>query len=104
MFGSLTIPGSLMAFGKLQELVKSAPVTYRGQNTINLTMFAVAVGLFAYLIVQPGAERVFYGMVGLGLVNGVFLVLPSGVADMPVVISLLYYYACLSSAASYFHH
>jgi len=102
MFGSLTITGSLMAFGKLQELVKSAPVTYRGQNAVNLTLFAVAVGLFVYLIVQPGAERVFYGMVGLGLVIGVFLVLPIGGADMPVVISLLNSYAGLASAATGF--
>jgi NAD(P) transhydrogenase subunit beta len=82
--------------------VKGAPVTYRGQNAVNLTLFAVAVGLFAYLIVQPGAQRVFYGLVGLGLVIGVFLVLPIGGADMPVVISLLNSYAGLASAATGF--
>ncbi|HYL22146.1 MAG TPA: NAD(P)(+) transhydrogenase (Re/Si-specific) subunit beta [Gemmatimonadales bacterium] len=102
MFGSLTITGSFMAFGKLQELVKSAPVTYRGQNAVNLTLFFGTLGLFAYLIVEPTAARVFYTMVGLGLVIGVFLVLPIGGADMPVVISLLNSYAGLASAATGF--
>ena len=102
MFGSLTITGSFMAFGKLQELVKSAPVTYRGQNAVNIALFFVTLALFVYLILEPGAQRVFYVMVGLGLVIGVFLVLPIGGADMPVVISLLNSYAGLASAATGF--
>jgi H+-translocating NAD(P) transhydrogenase subunit beta len=102
MFGSLTITGSFMAFGKLQELVKSAPVTYRGQNAVNIALFFVTLALFVYLILEPGAQRVFYVMVGLGLVIGVFIVLPIGGADMPVVISLLNSYAGLASAATGF--
>ena len=102
LFGSLTITGSFMAFSKLQELVKSAPVTYRGQNAVNITLFLVTLGLFAYLIVVPGAQRQFYAMVVLSLVIGVFLVLPIGGADMPVVISLLNSYAGLASAATGF--
>jgi NAD(P) transhydrogenase subunit beta len=102
LFGALTITGSLMAFGKLQELVKSAPLTYRGQNAVNLTLFALTLGLFGYLVVQPSAGPVFYAMVGLALLIGVFLVLPIGGADMPVVISLLNSYAGLASAATGF--
>jgi NAD(P) transhydrogenase subunit beta len=102
MFGSLTITGSFMAFGKLQEIVKSAPVTYRGQNAVNITLFCVTLAVFGYLIYAPGAARLFYGMVGLGLLIGVFLVLPIGGADMPVVISLLNSYAGLASAATGF--
>ncbi|HEX4601591.1 MAG TPA: NAD(P)(+) transhydrogenase (Re/Si-specific) subunit beta [Gemmatimonadales bacterium] len=102
MFGALTITGSFMAFGKLQELVKGAPITYRGQNAVNLTLFAVTLGLFGYLVVQPAAAHVFYAMVGLALLIGVFLVLPIGGADMPVVISLLNSYAGLASAATGF--
>jgi NAD(P) transhydrogenase subunit beta len=102
MFGSLTITGSFMAFGKLQELVKGAPITYRGQNAVNITLFLVTLGLFAYLIVQPGAQHAFYAMLVLGLLIGVFIVLPIGGADMPVVISLLNSYAGLASAATGF--
>ncbi|HEX4575615.1 MAG TPA: NAD(P)(+) transhydrogenase (Re/Si-specific) subunit beta [Gemmatimonadales bacterium] len=102
LFGALTITGSFMAFGKLQELVKSAPITYRGQNAVNLTLFTVTLGLFGYLVVQPSAGHVFYAMVGLALLIGVFLVLPIGGADMPVVISLLNSYAGLASAATGF--
>jgi NAD(P) transhydrogenase subunit beta len=102
MFGSLTITGSFMAFGKLQELVKSAPVTYRGQNAVNLSLFSLTLGLFVYLVFQPAAPRVFATMVGLGLLIGVFIVLPIGGADMPVVISLLNSYAGLASAATGF--
>jgi H+-translocating NAD(P) transhydrogenase subunit beta len=102
MFGSLTITGSFMAFGKLQEIIQGAPVTYRGQNAVNIALFFVTLGLFAYLVFDPTAARVFYSMVGLGLLIGVFLVLPIGGADMPVVISLLNSYAGLASAATGF--
>ncbi len=102
MFGSLTITGSFMAFGKLQELMKGAPVTYRFQNASNLSLFTVTVGLFLYLIFNPTNQQVFYTMVGLGLLIGVLIVLPIGGADMPVVISLLNSYAGLASSATGF--
>ena len=57
MFGSLTITGSLMAFGKLQELLPGAPITYEFQNASNIALFAVAVLLFVYLVVDPVAAR-----------------------------------------------
>src|SRR3989449_8575683 len=60
MFGSLTITGSFMAFGKLQEIVKGAPITYRFQNPINISLFFVTLGMFAYLIFQPANQHVFY--------------------------------------------
>src|SRR5438309_8491698 len=102
MFGSLTITGSFMAFGKLQELVKGAPITYRLQNPINISLFFVTLGMFAYLIFQPANQHVFYAMVGLGLLICVFIVMPIGGADMPVVISLLNSYAGLASSATGF--
>src|SRR5690348_7518396 len=52
LFGSLTITGSLMAFGKLQELVKSVPITYRFQNVSNILLFCGALCVFVYLIVR----------------------------------------------------
>jgi len=102
MLGSITITGSLMAFGKLQELIKSAPVTWPLQNQINILLFLVTVGMFVSLVINPGNATVFYGMIGLGLLIGVFLVLPIGGADMPVVIALLNSYCGLASSATGF--
>jgi NAD(P) transhydrogenase subunit beta len=102
LFGALTVTGSFMAFGKLQELLPSRPVTFRGQNWVSLAMFGAAVGLFAWLVAEPANPTAFYAMVGLALVFGVSLVLPIGGADMPVVISLLNSYAGLASSATGF--
>ncbi len=102
LFGSLTVTGSFMAFGKLQEILPGRPVTYPGQNTVNITLFFTTVGLFGYLVVHPEASMVFYVMAGLAFLSGIFMVLPIGGADMPVVISLLNSYAGLASAATGF--
>ncbi len=102
LFGSLTITGSFMAFGKLQELITGKPITFRGQNAVNMTLFAVTLGLFVYLIFNPGATGLFYLMIALALVIGVTMVLPIGGADMPVVVSLLNSYAGLASSATGF--
>ena len=58
--------------------------------------------MFVYLIVHPENAIVFYAMIALALLIGVFMVLPIGGADMPVVISLLNSYAGLASAATGF--
>ncbi len=102
LFGALTVTGSFMAFGKLQELITGRPVTYQGQNAVNISLFAITVAMFVYLIVHPENAVVFYVMIALALLIGVFLVLPIGGADMPVVISLLNSYAGLASAATGF--
>ena len=102
LFGGLTVTGSFMAFGKLQELITGRPVTYRGQNAVNITLFGVAVAMFLYLIYRPETSMVFYAMIGLALLLGIFMVLPIGGADMPVVVSLLNSYAGLASSATGF--
>jgi NAD(P) transhydrogenase subunit beta len=102
LFGALTVTGSCMAFGKLQELLPSRPVTFRGQNWVSLALFGTAGALFVALVARPATPVAFYGMVALALVFGVSLVLPIGGADMPVVISLLNSYAGLASAATGF--
>ena len=102
LFGGLTVTGSFMAFGKLQELITGRPVTYRGQNAVNITLFGVAVAMFLYLIYRPETSTVFYAMIGLALLLGIFMVLPIGGADMPVVVSLLNSYAGLASSATGF--
>jgi NAD(P) transhydrogenase subunit beta len=102
LFGALTVTGSFMAFGKLQELLPSRPVTYRGQNAVNIALFGVTLVLLVYLILRPAAAFAFYLMVALALSIGVSMVLPIGGADMPVVISLLNSYAGLASSATGF--
>jgi NAD(P) transhydrogenase subunit beta len=102
MLGALTTTGSLIAFAKLQGLVRGTPVTYKGQNVFNMTLLAATIGCFVYLIFEPQASVFFYVMTGLAFVFGVLLVMPIGAADMPVVMSLLNSYAGLAAAATGF--
>src|SRR5215467_885149 len=99
ILGGLTFTGSLMAAGKLQEVLPQRPITYKGQNVVNLGMLAVAIGIAVYLVHNPMAPHLFLIMVGIAVVFGVMLVIPIGGADMPTVISLLNSYAGLSAAA-----
>ena len=102
LFGALTVTGSFMAFGKLQGLLPSRPLTFRGQNLVSLAIFGAAAALFVWLLVRPASPPAFFAMIALALCSGVSLVLPIGGADMPVVISLLNSYAGLASAATGF--
>ena len=99
ILGGLTFTGSLMAAGKLQEILPQRPITYKGQNLVNLLLFVVAVGAAVYLVLHPEAKQFFPLIVGVSLIFGVLLVIPIGGADMPTVISLLNSYAGLSAAA-----
>src|SRR5580658_1269147 len=65
ILGSLTFTGSLMAAGKLQEVLPQRPITYKGQNIVNLSVLAVALGLAAYLVTHPGHTHVFPFIVGI---------------------------------------
>ncbi|HQQ76329.1 MAG TPA: NAD(P)(+) transhydrogenase (Re/Si-specific) subunit beta [Thermoanaerobaculia bacterium] len=102
LLGGITFTGSLVAFAKLQELVKGQPITYKGQNVLNFLLFGSAVVIFIALVLNPGHTALFYAMCALALLFGVLLVLPIGAADMPVVIALLNSYAGLASAATGF--
>src|SRR6202046_876140 len=95
ILGSLTFTGSLMAAGKLQEVLPQRPITYKGQNIVNLGVLAIAVGLAAYVVIHPGHTHVFPFIVGIPLLFGVLMIIPIGGADMPTVISLLNSYAGL---------
>ena len=99
ILGFLTFTGSLMAAGKLQEIVPTRPITYRGQNFINLSLLAVAVIISGFLVVHPEQWPLFLVVVVLSLVFGVLLIIPIGGADMPTVISLLNSYAGLAAVA-----
>jgi proton-translocating NAD(P)+ transhydrogenase subunit beta len=99
ILGSLTFTGSLMAAGKLQEILPQRPLTYKGQNFVNLGLLAVAVAIAIYLVQHPEGRQLFPFMIGIPLVFGILMVIPIGGADMPTVISLLNSYAGLSAAA-----
>ena len=101
LLGSLTFTGSLMAFGKLQEVLPQRPIVYRGQNVMNIGMLVTAALLGVYVTAQPvpGTEWAYFGIVALALVFGVSLIIPIGGADMPTVISLLNSYAGLAASA-----
>ncbi|HXX27892.1 MAG TPA: NAD(P)(+) transhydrogenase (Re/Si-specific) subunit beta [Terriglobales bacterium] len=99
ILGSLTFTGSLMAAGKLQEILPQRPLTYRGQNVVNLSLLAVAIAVAVDLMLHPGNRQVFPAMIAISLAFGVLMIVPIGGADMPTVISLLNSYAGLSAAA-----
>jgi NAD(P) transhydrogenase subunit beta len=99
LLGFLTFTGSLMAMGKLQEILPSRPITYRNQNLINAVLFLIALGIGIRLILVPTDTFLFPIFAGLSLVFGVLLIIPIGGADMPTVIALLNSYAGLSACA-----
>jgi H+-translocating NAD(P) transhydrogenase subunit beta len=102
MLGSITVGGTIIAAGKLQEWITSKPVTYKGQNLVNAVFFLGIVGLFVYTIVDPTQKWAFYTMMGASFAFGIMLVLPIGGADMPVVVALLNSYSGLASCATGF--
>jgi NAD(P) transhydrogenase subunit beta len=104
ILGFLTFTGSLMAAGKLQEVrwIPQRPVTYPGQNVVNIGVLAVAVGLGVALVLNPGApwaSQAFIAIAALATLFGVLLIIPIGGADMPTVISILNAYAGLAAVA-----
>ena len=104
ILGFLTFTGSLMAAGKLQEVkwIPQRPVTYPGQNFVNIGVLVGAVVLGVVLVREPTAawaSNAFAVIIALALLFGVLLIIPIGGADMPTVISILNSYAGLSAVA-----
>jgi len=99
ILGSLTLTGSLMAAGKLQEILPQRPITYQGQNFVNLSLLGVAMVIAVMLVLDPSKLYLYPLIVAIPLFFGVMMIIPIGGADMPTVISLLNSYAGLSAAA-----
>ncbi len=99
ILGFLTFTGSLMAAGKLQEILPGRPITYRGQLIVNFLTLGGAIACAAGLIVNPQWTFLFPVLIILSLAFGVMLIIPIGGADMPTVIALLNSYAGLSAVA-----
>ena len=98
IIGSLTFTGSLIAAGKLQEILPQRPITYKGQNVVSLSTLGAAMILMLILVVHPEYTHLFQAMIVVALLFGIMLVTPIGGADMPTVISLLNSYAGFSAA------
>ena len=98
IIGSLTFTGSVIAAGKLQEILPQRPITYRGQNIVSLSILGAALAIMVVLMFHPEYTHLFPVMVLVALIFGVMLVTPIGGADMPTVISLLNSYAGFSAA------
>jgi NAD(P) transhydrogenase subunit beta len=99
LLGFLTTTASLMAFGKLQEILPGRPVVFKFQNFFNLGVLAVAAGIGVYNVMNPGDTHLFPIYIALALAFGVLLIIRIGGADMPTVIALLNSYSGLSSCA-----
>jgi len=100
LVGTLTLTGSFIAFGKLQGLVTTKPVTFTGQQILN-GLLAIIMIVAAFMIPQYGMQS-FYLIIGLSALLGILLVIPIGGADMPVVISLLNSYSGIAAALTGF--
>jgi H+-translocating NAD(P) transhydrogenase subunit beta len=102
LIGSISFAGSMIAFAKLQELIRGRPITYRGQKIGNLALLAACVAAGIALVAGVQHEWLLWALVGGAALFGVLFVLPIGGADMPVVISLLNAFTGLAAAATGF--
>jgi NAD(P) transhydrogenase subunit beta len=98
LLGSITCTASLMAAGKLQEILPTRPMVFKLQKIVNLAVFALALGMAVFMVVDPGAKAFFPLLIACGALFGALFIMPIGGADMPTVISLLNSYAGLSAA------
>jgi NAD(P) transhydrogenase subunit beta len=101
LVGSISFAGSLVAFGKLQDLISGRPITYPGQQVGNALLFAVSI-LLGTLAMTSVSFWLLAAAIVAAAVFGIVFVLPIGGADMPVVISLLNAFTGLAAAATGF--
>jgi len=99
LLGFLTTTASIIAFAKLQELMPTRPLTYKGQNVVSLSMLTAAIVIGGWMVVSPAPTWAFPAFIALSMGFGIMLVIPIGGADMPTVIALLNSYAGVAAAA-----
>jgi NAD(P) transhydrogenase subunit beta len=102
VIGSVSLTGSIIAFGKLQGIVAARPVKYPGSQIVTAVLLLALLGIGIYLAAIANSVPLFLVFCGLALVLGVQLVMPIGGADMPVVVSLLNSYTGIAVAATGF--
>ncbi len=99
--GAITFTGSIIAFGKLQELLPSNPLIFRGQHLLNLALIGGVVASTICYIQEPSLVYLLAATT-LSLILGFMIVLPIGGADMPVVVSMLNSYSGWAASATGF--
>lgn len=99
--GAITFTGSIIAFGKLQGILRSKPLVFKGQHLLNLLIFAVMVGCGVHFVMTESLTS-FIAMCALAAGLGLMLILPIGGADMPVIVSMLNSYSGWAAAATGF--
>ena len=101
LIGAVTLTGSFIAFAKLQELMKKS-YGLPGGPIGNAIFLIAALAAVVSLVINPGNTVAMVSIVGLALLLGLFLVMPIGGADMPVVIALLNSYSGIAAALAGF--
>ena len=101
LIGAVTLTGSLVAFSKLQELMKKSYGLPGGPIGNGLFLVA-ALAAVVCMVINPGNLVAMVTIVALALLLGLFLVMPIGGADMPVVIALLNSYSGIAAALAGF--
>ncbi len=102
LIGAVTFSGSVLAYAKLEELISGAPNTDVRLKLGNAACAIAALALGVVLFMQPEAAWIYWALVIVSLALGVFLVMPIGGADMPVVIALLNSYSGIAGATTGF--
>ena len=102
LIGAVTFWGSMVAFSKLQGLISGQPILLWGRHMLNAALAIACLGLAVWLVVDPSTSLPFWLLVGIASIFGIFLIIPIGGADMPVVIALLNSYSGLAAAATGF--
>ena len=100
--GAITFTGSLVAFGKLQGLIRSAPVVFKAQRILNASLFSLFLIMGIIVIINPANSTGLLIILAAALILGIMFVMPIGGADMPVVISTLNSCSGLAAAATGF--
>jgi len=102
IIGSVTFFGSLVAFGKLQGLIKERPLRYPGEQIVKASVAGITLVLGYLLITSPEMSFLYWAVMILSSFLGVLLTIAIGGADMPVVIALLNSYSGLAASATGF--
>lgn len=102
IIGAVTFWGSLVAFSKLQGIIRKKNIHFPGQQVLNVLLGMAAVALCVWVVLDPVTMVPYWALVGVASVLGISLVVPIGGADMPVVIALLNSYSGLAACATGF--
>ena len=103
LIGGVTFTGSIIAWGKLSEVMPSGAWVFGLQRVVNGAILLGIIAVAVIFCMKPAADSQYlYMLIALALLFGVMVVAPVGGADMPVVISLLNSYSGLAACAAGF--